>query len=289
VLLRIVPVTILLIGGALSARADFSFLVTQQVTGGLYGREARRLDQVSRFYWKGERMAIERDGTTTIIDFDAKTVTVIDPTSRTYSVRVLLPPSPMAVDAPDLTKAPLARVVEPGNEKILNGLVTRKVISTIFANVELPGGFAIRVEAEAEQWVSLDIKGSEEMHAFFRKHEADFPWEILSPHASTTMREGLARIQALMAQSVGALVHSVSRVRLPADAQLIIPPHADPAVVNENQRGLRILQERARHGDVRGVLWETTSDASEFSDADIPNYVFEIPADYQRQADAGAR
>jgi hypothetical protein len=50
----------------------------------------------------------------------------------------------------DWRRAFRTREFQPGNETILNGLVTREVISTIFANVELPGGFAIRVEAEAE-------------------------------------------------------------------------------------------------------------------------------------------
>ena len=80
-----------------------------------------------------------------------------------------------------------------------------------------------------------------------------------------------------MADSVGAPLHRVTRIKLPADAQLDIPPHMDLAASAQMQRGFRQMQDLAKQNDVRGVLLETTADSSEFSDARVPDFVFAIP------------
>jgi hypothetical protein len=90
VFLKTTQIIGLLIVAGIPCRADFSFLITERVTGGLFAKMALVLDSASRYYWQGQKMAIDQKGTTSIIDFGTRTVTSVDPASRTYRVRKLL-------------------------------------------------------------------------------------------------------------------------------------------------------------------------------------------------------
>ena len=172
------------------------------------------------------------------------------------------------------------KLTETGQWKKVNGLDATEVISSLEAGIELAGGIALRVEFESDAWVSPTIAGSNEMHAFFRARESEFPWGAIVTNASPGIQDGLAKLQGWMADSVGAPVSQVTRIKLPANAQLDIPPHMDPAASARVQWGFKQMQDLAKQNDFRGVLLETTADSSEFSDARVPDFVFAIPNGY---------
>src|SRR2546430_901739 len=75
------------------AQADFSYKVTRK-TGGMMasmvGGGAGRAGggpQVSTNYFKGQKMKVDNGTTATILDFDAQTITTVNNTAKTYTVK----------------------------------------------------------------------------------------------------------------------------------------------------------------------------------------------------------
>jgi hypothetical protein len=227
-------------------------------------------------------MAVDRGGKTTIINFEKQTIVVIDPASKTYSVNKLPNSGDSRISSVTADNAELAlvKVVEPGQTKDVNGFATHEVVLTVLGKVNLTGGMAIVVQFENDTWVVSNVQGWDEMHAFFRDHAANFPWAALVPKASPEMQDTLARTYGLMAQSVGAMVHSITRVTVPPNVELIVPPQTDPAREAQMRRSFQSMREMLKQVGIRGVLLETTLDSSEFSDAKLPDYIFEVPAGY---------
>src|SRR5580658_7239953 len=70
------------------AHADFSYKITRKATGGTMTQAAGDTDQqVSRYYFKGQKMKVVNEQVATILDFDAHTVTSINNATRSYGVR----------------------------------------------------------------------------------------------------------------------------------------------------------------------------------------------------------
>src|SRR5580692_12045335 len=62
------------------ARADFGYTMTRK--GGPGGGSGD-----TKYYYKGQKMKTDSGTTATILDFDAQTITTINNTQKTYTVR----------------------------------------------------------------------------------------------------------------------------------------------------------------------------------------------------------
>src|SRR5450755_243601 len=74
---------------ASSAFADFSYITTLKPSGNAPSGNAPSADggQTIRRYYKGQKMLNDTGSAATILDFDAQTVTTINKSQKTYSVR----------------------------------------------------------------------------------------------------------------------------------------------------------------------------------------------------------
>src|ERR1700685_123948 len=80
-------IAIALLSTALTARADFSYTTTRRTVGG--HSVAGEIYQLSKYYFKGGKMKIERGDVATILDFDGQTITTLDNKLKTVAVRHL--------------------------------------------------------------------------------------------------------------------------------------------------------------------------------------------------------
>jgi hypothetical protein len=82
--------TFALLSATLAARADFSYTTTTKTTGGMaasFGGGAN--NPPSKHYFKGQKMRTDSGDISTIIDFDAQTMTMINNSRKTVTVRSL--------------------------------------------------------------------------------------------------------------------------------------------------------------------------------------------------------
>ena len=74
--------TFVLLSATLAARADFSYTTTTKTTVGAN-------NPPSKHYFKGQKMRTDSGDISTIIDFDAQTMTMINNSRKTVTVRSL--------------------------------------------------------------------------------------------------------------------------------------------------------------------------------------------------------
>src|SRR5579872_6632340 len=67
-------------------QADFSYKITRK-TGGMMSAIANQGPQTSNSYYKGQKIRADNGSRSTILDFDAQTVTTIDNGAKTYAVK----------------------------------------------------------------------------------------------------------------------------------------------------------------------------------------------------------
>src|SRR5579871_557016 len=78
--LMIRNLSILLLAVASFARADFSYVMTSKSSMG--GNPS-----VTKYYYKGNKMKTEMSSTMMIMDFDAQTITTLNPQDKSYTVK----------------------------------------------------------------------------------------------------------------------------------------------------------------------------------------------------------
>src|SRR3954462_12949369 len=124
---------ILVLGNGTPAFADFSYTVARKTTGGMMSGMAKAAGN-SRMYYKDQKMKIENDDTSIILDFDAQTITTVNNRQKTWTVKRFA----------DLTAPPRTRdvgfqidVKETGQKKKVNGFNATELLITL--EVELTG------------------------------------------------------------------------------------------------------------------------------------------------------
>jgi hypothetical protein len=288
--------TFVLFSATLAARADFSYTSTSKTTGGMLASVGGGSNNPpSKHYFKGQKMKTETGDTSTIIDFDAQTLTTINNRLKTATVRSL---SDIGAAAGQNGASVQVDVKETGQQKTINGYNAKELIMTMDVdNPQAPQMGKMRMEMDL--WLSTDVPGIGELRGFYKKNMDRFPWAALSGGAvNQGMQSGIAQMQRKMAEMGGVQVESVMKMKsaggaaAPAMPQMTAAQQARmaAAMAKLQQQGgpqaTAAAQAMARmSGAAPGAsnsMMEITTDASDFSTASIPDSVFAIPAGYQK-------
>jgi hypothetical protein len=82
--------TFVLLSATLAARADFSYTTITKTTGGMAASLGGGANNPpSKHYFKGQKTRTDSGDTSIIIDFDAQTMTMINNSRKTVTVRSL--------------------------------------------------------------------------------------------------------------------------------------------------------------------------------------------------------
>jgi hypothetical protein len=232
-------------------------------------------------------MMSETSQVSSVIDFAAQTITTIDKASKTYSVKALGASMPAGAGK----AAPQIDVKETGQTKTINGYNCTQTIMTLSveAPVSAPPGAKMRVEMEI--WMSADVPGWQSKRAFYEKNSKSF---AIMAAGNRGAAQAVAEIQNKMAMANGVAVMQVIRVKSvgsdPQTTERLADMAQARARLDEIARQSGPESEIAKQALSRlppagagAPLFETTMEAHDFSNADIPNSVFAIPAGFTQK------
>ena len=291
----------LLLSFHVAARADFSYTSTRKTTGGAMAAMAGSAgNRAGKTYFKGQKTRSDEGNVSTIIDFDARTLTVINNAAKTYSVSNF---GDMAGN-PGVSGATMD-VKETGQHKTVNGFDARELVITIQMDMPTGRGPAIRGEMDMHMWISGDVPGGKELRAFYERNASKFP--AMGGGNNAVVQNAMTEIQKKMASLDGIPVEQVIQMKqaggagMPAMPQMTAAQSAQMDAARARLEAMKAQggpqaaiaeQTLARMGAMSGggagagsgSLLEMTIDSSDFSTAPIPDSVFAIPAGYQKAA-----
>lgn len=287
--MKLAPLLILTLASGLTVRADFSYVATRKPAG----------DQVTKHYLKGQKLKIDSGGTATVIDCDAQTVTTIDNHAKTYAVTKFSDLGDVLKQSNVDMKVDLHKT---GQTRNINGYNASQVVMTM--DIEMPQAQkpGMKMHMEMEMWVSADVPGSQELHAFNEKNRGRFPWSALGSGGNSGMQKAMADVQRKVAEMNGVPLLQVVKVKPAAGdaqaAQMQQSMAQARARLEEMQKqggpqAAAAAQALARMGTPppgsTGSLFEVTMESSDFSTAAIPDSVFAIPEGYQKKEPAAIK
>jgi hypothetical protein len=246
---------------AVSARADFSYTTVSKTPAG---------DRATKHYIKGQKSITDDGSTVTILDFDAQTITTIDKTKKTYSVK----PFNELVNKSAAAGAKVhADVKKTGQHKNINGFDTEESVMTVSVgnNQSKQPGATGQMQMEYDIWTASDVPGIEEMRAFYRKNADRTPWAAMAGGNA-----GVAEIQRMMATAHGISVLTTVKTKILNDQML--------AQIEEmkKQGGQQAALADKLLAQMGGSGSSITSESSGFSASPVPDSVFAIPPGYQK-------
>src|SRR5579871_2923666 len=227
---------VLLAALATAARADFSYTMTQTSGPGATSSKP------TKFFYKGQKLRIDNAANTTIMDFDAQTVTTLNPSQHTYTVQKFNEEMGGAASGNEFQ----ADVKETGQKKTINGYSANQVVMTMqIENPQLKQqGMSMTVEVEI--WLSTDIPGGAELRAFYSRNLAKYPWMATSQGANPSMRAAMANLQKKIAQMNGVPVEEIVHTKMGGGAAQ--QAQSDPRMAQARAQ----LEEMAKQGGARG-------------------------------------
>src|SRR4051794_14726360 len=116
--MKTIRLSTLALACVLAARADFSYTQTRKGMPGPMGAAAG--DQVTKHYFKGQKMKTDNATTAMVFDFDAQTITTINHSQKNYAVAKFSDLGQVAKAAGVETKVD---VKETGQRKNINGFI----------------------------------------------------------------------------------------------------------------------------------------------------------------------
>lgn len=276
--MRSAQIALLTLAASWTAQADFSYTMTQ--------KSAQGGDQVVKYYLKGQKMKNDRGNRTTILDFGAQTVTVLDPAAKTYTV------TPFAEMGAKLEGADVnVDVKATGQKKTINGFNASQVILTVDVDMPQARAAGMKPNMEMEIWISRDVPGGQELSAFMKKNAANMSLMAMGGGNNPGIQKAMAKVQQQFAQMDGVPVMEIVRVKMGGgpsaeQAQQMAQARAQLEMMSK-QGGPQAQAAQAalaRMGGAGGALFETTITAGDFSSASIPDSAFAIPAGYTQAA-----
>jgi hypothetical protein len=156
--MRTITLLALTLSFGAAAHADFSYTTTRKTTGGMMASMggAAGGPQTSKSYFKGQKMKTDSGGATAIIlDFDAQTITTINTTKKTYTVK-----SFSDIGAAGKTADVDVKVdaKETGQRKTINGFNASELVMTM--EVDSPQAQQMgKMQMEMNMWLSPDVPG----------------------------------------------------------------------------------------------------------------------------------
>ncbi len=290
---------------AVSAHADFSYTSTMKVTGGTMAAYAgTAANRTTKYSLKGQKMKLDMGDIAMIMDFDAQTITTVNNTAKTVSVKSF---SDAAAGASGMDVKIDAK--ETGQKKTINGFSAGELVMTM--DVDQPGragGPAMKMQMEMDSWISSDPPGTGELRAFYTKNASRFPYSAMSGGgANQSMQSAMAEMQKKLAAMNGVAVEMIIRVKTPSGAAGApgMPQMSESQMAQLAQARAK-LEEMAKSGGPAaamaqqqlarmpggapaansntppGVMMEMTVDSTGFSTASVPDSAFDIPADYKK-------
>lgn len=273
---------------SLAARADFSYTTTTKSTGGAMA--AAGPGAVTKNYLKGQKMRIDRGDSIMILDFEAQTMTRINPTAKTYTV------SKFADMGNDMSKAGVEvniDVKETGQKRTINGFNASEMVMTMEMENPQSRQSGTKMKMEMDIWVSADVPGAQEMRAFYQRNAGRFPWAAMAGggRGNPSVQKAIADLQRKMADLKGVPVLQVMKLGGAGNEQQMAQMQQGmakaQAQLEEMKRQGKLppqMEEQLKRMQAMsggGSMFETTMESSGFSDSRIPDSLFEIPAGYQ--------
>jgi TonB family protein len=281
---------LLTLGTSSIGLADFSYAVTGKLAP-LSG------PQTEKRYFKGQKMKVESASGSTILDFDAQTVTRINNMLKSYSVTkfsdIPAPPKQTEVDV-------TVYVQETGRTKSISGYEASEVVLTADLDSPQIRQRPVKPQTERRLWVSTDVRGSEEIRAFYERNRERFPWMALADGGqqqgadatAEAVRAAAVETEGRKTELKGVPVLEVFTLRAAAGGSRG-PNTQDWAQARAQLEGQRnkggpgastAAQALARAESMGGdpfALMQNTLESSGFSTEPIPDSVFAIPAEYK--------
>ena len=288
--MKIGYLALLTLGTSSIALADFSYTVTGKLAP-LSG------PQTEKRYFKGQKMKVESAGGSTILDFDAQTVTRINNMLKSYSVTkfsdIPAPPKQTEVDV-------TVYVQETGRTKSISGYEASEVVLTADLDSPQIRQRPVKPQTEKRVWVSTGVPGSEELRAFYERNRERFPWMALAEGGqqqaanatAEAVRAAAVETERRKTELKGVPVLEVSTLRTAPGGSRgpNIQDWAQGRAQLEGQRNKggpganTAAQALARAESMGGdpfALMQNTFESSGFSTEPIPDSVFAIPAEYK--------
>jgi Domain of unknown function (DUF4412) len=283
---------LVLILTACAARADFSYTMTRK------GGPAAAGNTETKHYYKGQKMRTDTGSTATILDFDAQTMTLINNTQKTYTVTKF---ADMGKNLPQTDMSVNADVRETGQHKTINGFNASQLVMTM--NVDNPQleQRGMKVTMEMEIWISLDVPGAGDMHAFYQRNGAKFPWMAVpvGPGGNPGMQSTMANLQKKLATMNGVPVLEVMHMKTSGGAaDAAQAAQSDPRMAQARAKLEEMIKQGGPQADAAKQAlarmggataagaaggMEITMESGNFSNSSIPDSVFAIPAGYQQK------
>ena len=284
--------TVLLIttlASSLTARADFSYTSTTKMSGGMFAGAAGANGSVSKHFLKGQKMKIDFGDNTMVLDFEAQTMTSISKSRKTYSVTNF---SDIGQNMKQAGAEINVDFKQTGQRKNVNGFNATEAIMTMEIDSPQARKSGVKAQMEVDMWISADVPGASELHAFYQKNAARFPWAAMGGGSGNpSMQKAMADMQRKLAGMTGVPVLEIVRMK-----PLGAGNEAQNAKMDEARAKLEEMKKQggqqaaiaeqmlARMGGGAaggGMMFETTVESSNFSTASIPDSEFAIPAGYQ--------
>ncbi|MDE3166934.1 MAG: hypothetical protein KGN36_14100 [Acidobacteriota bacterium] len=288
--MKAIRISTLMLAGALAAQADSSYTTTRK--GGPGGAPG---GTETRHALKGQKMMTQDAQISTILDFDAQTITTINHSARTYKVTKF---SDLAHTMQSAQVEPQLDIRETGQKKNVNGFNASEVIMTLAVDSPQAAASGMKMSMEMDMWLSSEPPGAQEMRAFYQRNKGRFPWQAMaSGGGNPSMQKAMADMQRKMADLGGVPVQMVMRVKPGGNgaqaAQMQAGMEQARARLEEmkkqgGQQAQMAEQMLARMGAMGGgggggAMFEITMDSSGFSTAPIPDSQFAIPAGYTKE------
>lgn len=269
------------------AHADFSYTMAQKSSSGTLAAAAGA-GGTTKYSIKGQKMKVAIGSNINILDFDAQTVTTIRPGQQTYTVT---PFSQLGDEVKRANVNTSVTVKETGQTKSINGYNAREVMMTMDIDSSQLQQFG-KMQMEMDWWLSSDVPGASELHAFYQRNVNRFPWAALGGN-NPSLAKGMADMQRKIAELGGVPVLQVIRLKSAGNneqaAQLQGAMAQARARLEEMAKqggpaGQAAQQALARMGAAAGggALFEINMEGTDFSTSSIPDSEFAVPADYRK-------
>jgi len=292
--MRLTLVLALAAAGSIAARADFSYKTVSKGTGMM----AAASGQTTKNFFKGDKMMVDRGNAATIIDFGSQTITQINHTQKTYSVMPFGEIGAKMGQAGSMDVK--VDVKETGQRKVIGGFNCREVVLTVETTgpqaAGQPGG-AMKMGVTMDMWVSPDVPGNQEMHAFGQRMASGPGWAAMmggGAGGGGGMQKAMAELQKKMANVNGVPVLVVMKIGAAGDAAQAAQMQQGMAQARAQLEAMKARggeQAKAAEaalarmgGGSSGSMMEMTMESSGFSTATIPASQFAPPAGYQKTA-----
>jgi len=282
---------ILTLAASFAAHADFSFTQTRKGSQGMMG--AAGAPQVSKTYYKGSKVSMDSGDSVIIMDLGAQTMTTIHKSAKTYSVQKMDAMMPAGGPNVDLQ----VDVKETGEKKTINGFNCTQVIMSVAMDAPMPSAPAgMKMQVEMEWWVSTDVPGWQGMRAFYQKNGNAFG---SMGGGNPNMQKAMAEMQKKMAAMNGFPVQQIMRMKSPGGANASQMAQANAGMAQARARLEAMIAQGGPQADAArqalarlpggggggagAPMFESTTEFSDFSSADVPDSVFAIPAGFTQQ------